>query len=476
MTPKIRRFLFIFFIIAFLVITPWLSLYAAGYKIELNWPLNFKKTLQKTGMFVLNTSPRNAKIFIDNKPSQLFFKKYFNKEQSYLTTPAKIKNILPGEYDVRLELPGYWPWGKKLTIQPGQSTYAEDIYLFKKDLPLQIISMASANKNFSRIPIRKIDQSPNKKYFLVLNEEKITILEINNNNLIIIPLVSLGDQIKSDSPILWSPDNEKVLVGKIIFNLKDKNDLIYLDKLIGKDADNLKWDKNNPNRLYYQYADSINYFDLNTKSKKTLIKGKEYLDHLIKNDYIFFISQASKIVKLEGIALKTGETVKEIELPSSPQYKFINNDHNLINVYDAKHQLLYLLDPLAPVNPLKEIINNIKYTYWINNNKLLYANDFEIWLLDMDNNWPLAKTGKKILTRISEPITDVLWHPSKNYIIYSTNKTINIIELDEREKRNITELIKLDEIYSPSLSPKGDILYFGAKIGQQEGLYKLEIQ
>lgn len=107
---------------------------------------------------------------------------------------------------------------------------------------------------------------------------------------------------------------------------------------------------------------------------------------------------------------------------------------------------------------------------WINDNKLLYSNDFEIWLYDLNNH------KKTILTRISEPITGIIWHPSNNYVIYSTDKSINIIELDEREKRNITELICLDKISSLNLSQKGDILYFMAKIGNQEGLYKLAIQ
>jgi len=37
-------------------------------------------------------------------------------------------------------------------------------------------------------------------------------------------------------------------------------------------------------------------------------------------------------------------------------------------------------------------------------------------------------------------------------------------------------LIKVEKIYSLALDRKGNTLYFGAKIGQQEGLYKLEIQ
>ncbi len=389
---------------------------------------------------------------------------------------TKIKNILPGEYNIRLELPGYWPWEKKLAIKPGQATYAEDIYLFKKNLPLQIISVAPEEKNFSRLPIKRIEQSPNKKYFFILNEEKITIIEAGGNNLFSAALSSLEAKFEPDSPIIWSPDSAKVIAGRIIFDLKDEDKIIYLDSLLGKGANNFKWGTDG-SALYYQYAGSISYLDLAAGSKKILASGENYYDYLIKNDYIFFISGTGKTLKLKGISLRNGESTKEISLPFSSAYRLINPGHDLINLYDSAHQLLYLINYLAAINPLKEVVNNIKYSQWLDNNRLLYANDFEIWLFDMDSSASLlGKAGKKILTRISEPITNVFWHPSKNYIIYSTDKTINIIELDERGKRNVTELIKLDEIYSPSLSPKGDILHFGAKIGQQEGLYKLEIQ
>ncbi|MFA4834310.1 MAG: PEGA domain-containing protein [Patescibacteria group bacterium] len=476
MTLKIRRILFFFFVIIFFTVTPWLSFYAAGYKIKPGWPPDFRQPLQKTGMFIFDTSPRGAKIFIDNKPSQLFFKKYFNKEQSYIKTPAKIKNVLPGEYDVRLELDGYWSWEKKLKIEPGQATYAEDVYLFKKDLPLQIISVAPEEKNFSRLPIRKIEPSPDKKYFFIQNEEKITIIESGGINISSSPLSSLKVKIEQDSPIIWSPDNTKVIAGRIVFDLKDENRITYPDSLLDGQADNFKWGADS-NALYYQSADSIGYLDLATGNKKILANGENYYDYLIKNDYIFFISGGGKTLKLKGISLKNGEPTKEISLPFSSAYRLINPGHNLINLYDSTHQLLYLIDYLAAVNPLKEVVNNIKYSEWLDEGRLLYANDFEIWLFDMDTSGSLlGKAGKKILTRISEPITGILWHPSKNYIIYSTDKTINIIELDERGKRNVTELIKVDQIHSLALDQKGNTLYFGAKIGNQEGLYKLEIQ
>ena len=112
MTLKTRRLLYISFILAFLIITSSLILYATGYRIKLTWPIDFNQTFQKTGMFIFDTEPHGAKIYLNKKPQELFFKKIFTREESFIKTPTKIKNLLPGEYDITLELEGYWPWRK----------------------------------------------------------------------------------------------------------------------------------------------------------------------------------------------------------------------------------------------------------------------------------------------------------------------------------------------------------------------------
>jgi asparagine N-glycosylation enzyme membrane subunit Stt3 len=41
-----------------------------------------------------------------------------------------------------------------------------------------------------------------------------------------------------------------------------------------------------------------------------------------------------------------------------------------------------------------------------------------------------------LLLRTSNNISNVWWHPNGTYIFYQTNDDINLIELDERDKRN----------------------------------------
>lgn len=451
MTLKIRRILYAIFIIAFLIIAPVVSFYAAGYKFSLSG-IKF----QKTGTFIFDTEPEGAKIFINGKQQQTFLKRYYSKEKSFITTPAKIKNILPGEYNVKFELDGYLLWQKKLTIHPGTSTYAENVYLFKKNLPMLI--------NSGKIEYLKL--APNQNKIAMLSSEQIKIIDLNSET----EIIKLNIK-KTPAGCSWAPNNNKILINKSIIDITDGKNEVNLTDYIKTEINNIKWDINDSSKLYYTDKNSINNFIITAKTNKLLFKNLLFDDYLIKNDNLYLITRTGNVNHLEIFQLSSGERIKKISLPGSSNYNFINSSHQLINLYDHRHQILYLINPFSSFySPFQETINNIKYAYWINDEKMLYANNFEIWIFDLKNN------KKTLLTRISKAITGVIWHPNNNYIIYSTDTAINSIELDEREKYNITEITKFNKIKFLFLNNKGDALYFYAKIGNQEGLYKLMIQ
>lgn len=452
MSLKTRRILFIFFILSFLTITPLVISYAAGYKFVLG-----KKVFQKTGMLILDTEPEGAKIYLNGKPEQNLFKKYFSDQENFITTPAKIKNLLPGEYEIKMEKDGYWPWEKKLEVKPGMAAFAEDIFLFKQDLPLLLASGI----------IQETLLSPDKNKLAGLSEEKISIINLETED---IKEFSFKQE-KTDS-FFWSPDSKKILAGATVFNLEVLPKKIELETLIEKSALKLKWRGNNEIAYIASAGKNILSYNLETKTNNKLFSGEKIIDFLIKDNNLFIISQADKTNTLSINEIDGSKNIRNIELPSFADFEFINPENNLINLYDKKQQTLYLINPFSNF-PLAETINNIKYAYWINDSKLLYGNNFEIWTM----NFPGEQTRyKTLITRISSPINKIIWHPSNNYIIYSDDNDLYALELDDREKRNTTELTRLDNIAFPNLNRDGTALYFHAKIGNQEGLYKLAIQ
>ena len=443
MTLRVRRILSFIFIILFLSITPAIMLYAAGYRLGKN---GF--SIQRTGMFIIDSKPKGARIFIDGKPQETWSSSIFHKN-NFITTPAKIKNLLPGEYDLRLELDGYFSWQKKLTVNPGASTFAENIYLFKNNLPVQIVPAE----------IKSIRLAAGKNQAVILSADKITFLNLTDES-----QKSTARNGLAAKNIFWSEDENSLIIDNFLYNLTDLNSAIDLKKLT-PNSFNYKW---SGNTLYYQDKNSIYRLEASGLPKK-IIGGKIFNDYLVKNNYLYLIIRSGAASNLEVMDAATGESLKNINLPAAPNYTFINPGQTLLNLYDNSHKILYLIDPLSSYQPLAEIINNVKTTFWTDANNLLYINDFEIWLYNLQTK------NKILITRISETINDAILHPSKDYIIYSTKQTINAIELDEREKRNSTELIAFDSIDSFKLT-EDNILYFLGKIGNVQGLYKFLIQ
>ncbi|MFH1233535.1 MAG: hypothetical protein V1649_02700 [Patescibacteria group bacterium] len=409
----------------------------------------------------MDSQPPNAKIFINNQVQQNLIAKIFSNKPNYITTPAKIKNLLPGEYTIKLELMGYWPWEKKLKINPSTSTYAKDIFLFKQNSPV----LATTAK------INALQLSPDRKKIAMLNNNQLALFNLSNKVVQTTRISTKGQSLS------WSIDSKKIILTNSVYDANNLDNKITAMDLADKNATKLFWDNN---KLYYQSTNSLNSFDPYEKINKKIIANQKIDNYLIKDNYLYLLNSsksasALNIFKKENppAHLYQGgatELIGSINLPWSDDYSFINIEQKTINLYDQNHKILYLIDPSAfPRLPDIKKINDIKYTFWINDSKLLYANNFEIWL----NN--LADEKQTLITRISDNITGIVWHPSNNYIIYSTDKSINAIEMDEREKRNRTELVKYDKISSLFINPKGDSLYFSAKNNSQEGLYKIEL-
>ncbi|MBU0636994.1 hypothetical protein KKH16_02170, partial [Patescibacteria group bacterium] len=259
MSIKTRRIICIIFILIFFIATPLIIAYATGYKLSFN-----KKFLQKTGIFILDSHPSGAKIFINNKIQQNLFKKIFLNKQTYITTPAKIKNLSPGEYVVRLELTDYWPWGKKLSIKPGLATYAEDIYLFKQNLPVLAISTK----------INDLKLSPAKNKLAILNSNQLILFNLINETKQITPLLNKKKSLS------WSNNNQKIILDNTAYDVDNLDNKITIDDLAIKNPTKLSW---TDNKLYYTSVDSLSYFDPMNKSSEEIINKKEINDYVIKN-------------------------------------------------------------------------------------------------------------------------------------------------------------------------------------------------
>ena len=121
-----RKILFYLFLVLYLVLCPIIILYAFGYiftpKVE--------EGFAKTGLIHIETLPANASISIASRH-------YAEK------TPATIRNLLPGQYDVKILLPKYRPWTRKVTVEPGKAVNFEKVFLAPQSLKIRTLAAGS---------------------------------------------------------------------------------------------------------------------------------------------------------------------------------------------------------------------------------------------------------------------------------------------------------------------------------------------
>ena len=385
MTLKQRKILFYVFCGLFIVIFFIAVTYASGYKVSTLWP--FK--MEKTGMFIIKTKPEGAKIYIDGKLKKNILNIF---GEGYTKTPAKIKGLLPDEYNITLELDGYWSWEKKMEIKPGQSNIIDNIF-FRKDIPIKISDYQEG----------QIKYSPNKKYCFNLNQ----LINLKTDE--VLKFEFLSQEAKNVS---WSSDSKKILIDNFVYNLENKKET-NLKATAQNSLSNIKW-ANNSYSIYYQDGNSIHLFNLDSGQDKVIAQGEKYLDYEVFNDNLVYISEINRNTKLKSLNLSNNLINYEMEMPFSPGYTLVEGGQYL-NVLDTKYNILYIIE-LYSQSPVKEVLTNVQNFYWINQDNLLYNTNFEIWTLDLN----LRK--KDLLTRIGKPITSLAWHYSNKYLIYSTAK------------------------------------------------------
>ncbi|MEA3449692.1 MAG: PEGA domain-containing protein [Patescibacteria group bacterium] len=446
MSLKQRRLLYITFILLFITITPFFWLYAAGYKLG----SGFK--FEKTGIFIIDSEPRKAKIYLNNKLQKQNIVGIIPRPNKTITTPAKIKNLLPGEYSVRLEIENYWPWEKKLKINSGKSTFAEDIILFRNELPFKLL-----DGKYNSI-ITTLDSN----LALTYNSKQVAIIDIKKSQ-----VISRLSQASSSQYWVWSKDKKYISNGEKIFeakNLNTNNNLPIIFKSIKKP---LIW--HNENKIFAISDDNIISYEPKSGKIQIFSQFNELIELKSDTNNLYAIKKNKNNSIISIINPDNGENKKNINLPLS-SYKFLNQSPFLLDIYDTKHNILYLIDPSSTYKPLIETVVDAKNINWINQSQFVYTNGHEIRLIDLTNK------QKILIARYSQKINNIFWHPSRNYIIFSTNEYIATIELDKRDRYNVTRLIDQQKIRHTSLSKDGSRLLLVGAIGQNEGVYELILQ
>jgi len=402
--------MYISFIILFFIIAPILLLYSSGYKYD--WSL---KKLIKTGLIVIEVQPRGADIILNNKAIK--------------KTPTTLTNLLPGTYTLKLEKEGYLPWQGDITIKSGKAKNLSGIMLFR-DLPGQII--------FDK-KIFQINHQPNSnKLFLITQVD--TIFELYQ--------ITLGDskiiklfEVPTPINIETYEYNNNIIISTQANDIKTYYKITLVEPAVIAQLDFLP---SNVEQLQWSDQDKIFGLINNSLCLITLSDTNISCDtvninsYSVTNNAIYYFSGESKTTYLYKTTPNNFLANNLVaRLPYSENYVINTENERHLIITDTASDDLFLVEPDEPESQITMLNEAARAAFWLNQkDQLIYYNDFEIWY------WDTKEDERILLTRVSEPIRQVIQLSGYPYLLFSQTKTIQALEIEAYSAaRNITPLI-----------------------------------
>lgn len=388
MTKRTRTILFFICLVLFLSVTPLIIFYSQGYRFDAD-----SKKITRTGGFFLKVTPKQTKIYVDEK---------LKEETNFFFGSVLIENLLPKRYKVRVEKEGYSPWEKNLEIKEKEVTEAKNIVLFPKDPNFTVLTKEV------------------KDFWLSPDERKIILYEDSENGWAL-KLYDLETNIKShliDETDVYQKGADFL---KLEFS-KDSKEL-YLDVAIKEQEKNfvLKLEKFPPTLTKRE----IPKISENTITSQALNGDRYSLDNL-------------------GHLFKNNEKLSEKPFPVKQETEYaLEIFQNFIFLREG--QTLYLFNP----NPKSfekffDDIEDLKISPDVK--KMVYFSNSEIWIMFLKEKYeqPPKKAEEKLfMLRLSERINDVFWLNS-DYLIFNVATKIKIAEIDERDRINIIDIAEFE--------------------------------
>ena len=270
-----RLSMLIIFIVAFLVISPILIMYTAGYRYD--WQNGL---LKETGAISVDVEPNNATI-------------YLNGIKLKDKMPIRLNNIAPAKYSLRITAPEYFDWTNEIEVKNKQTNYTKEIGLIKKNTPQILINEKVNNMAVSydgRFIIYSVQKDKAIELFLWDNtaQEKTNLFTINGMGPI---------------KIIWAEKNNYAIIADSsaphsrLFVINASNPIKQTD--LAKNNPPIKkftWEISSKPQLYFSTRENIFAYSPVTE-KSQIITKNSYIDWYMENGQLWTMQTDSSTKK-----------------------------------------------------------------------------------------------------------------------------------------------------------------------------------
>ena len=305
--PFLRKIVFYVFLLIYCIICPVLILRLLGFVFD---PV--AKHWVKTGIIYVSSNPPDANVFINGRlaPEK---------------TPTVIRDLTPGNYSVRMQLPGYEAWENTLPVVDKKATSIENILLIpslwdeKKISPVKLTNivgipggnclLALNNDNVNNILILRINDLEEVDYLFpkesIYREGHLMNYFTVSQSPFIVMQIDLGDVHK----YLWIDTRDKLV------HIEDISDLI------SSPPQHLYWEPNDDKNLYAFYPSSVNRINIKAKAIYPNIdprnlpveKKKLMIENIPRADQVFVINNTNTFLLRRGTEIFLKDNLPETQ-------------------------------------------------------------------------------------------------------------------------------------------------------------------
>jgi hypothetical protein len=445
-----RRIVFFLFAAVFLIGAPRLVFYALGYSFK----AGTDQGIVKSGLIFISTAPPGAAVFVGGR-------RYRE------TTPAIIRDLMPGQYPIRVVLKDYYPWARNVPVEAGKAAVLGHVLL----RPKQPDWKEHVPQSYDRlIPI------PETHDLLLYSEDRDGAAEIYNwktkkrQALFVSPKLKLRD---SDDFYVASGSSAVLAAGKADGKFQtrwakiggEESSVSWSDRTEEFTPLQFKWDARDERYIFAYDQGRLKRADLYQKNSADFLSGVR--GYALDNRRVLYFS-GEDFLSLDV----TGKSPKAIWKDTD---RFLGTEGEVQVIPAAPETVFFITDKgrLVTNHPPRVIaeegVKGIEFDK--KNNKLLFWTDQTVgvaeWIASKkDFSESSLEIASSKLFSGARQIQAAFWAHDGTYAVYQDQDKVFLLEPQAFAEPLVYELF---EVKSGSLAfysdDSGEIYYLDKKTG-----------
>jgi hypothetical protein len=419
------RYLFIGVgLLVFFILAPLIVLYISGTRFNPD-----SNRYEQTGILNAITKPDGATLSLDGTRRD--------------DTPATVRFLNPGEYDVTLSKTGYHDWTKRLEVKPAKVAYATNgtdaVYLLKRDVLPHIIGENVKSFHITSSEIWYV--SDNK----LISAKIDNLSQTATVNLPLSPLVmvaSANDRylllVDAASGAVWYDRESKQLLDATAAITPEGYALVTNDGLV------INLQTSTGSLSIYNVRTKQQFGQAKNIGGITLLEDTLYYTQTTPQKTIIAVTDAGKPnfttaqILYEGIPLQN--PLFELSLYITPRKELFAFDNGTL--YRVGENLDIIASGVTSINFEQNVPS------------LAFTTATEQWYYDFTGS------HAKLYTRSTAGVSSPVVRSSIGYSFFFNSGKLQALELDTRDRQNSYALVEVKNPQRLYLDNAGKVAYF----------------